>query len=164
MKKLLGAIVISSMLLLPGCNATNDANTAEEVIATTLSIAQAEEPVLPPADAAILTPWVNLGVTLNGQLKTCIGLSGTSKSKFATCFQTFASGLLSTQELAQLRILSPGSQSKVQLYVTAIITAIGVIVALTTPQIAAQPTTQADLQSFAKEHGYARELAYARGQ
>lgn len=158
MKKLLGAIVLSSMFLLPGCNATSDANTIENIVSTTLAIAQAEEPVLPPADSAILTPWVNLGITLNGQLKTCIAANTSGKkAQFATCFNTFASGLLSTQELASLRVLSPASQNKVQLYVTAIVTAVNIIVNVVLPQIAQEPTSHKDLVAFAREHNLPSE-------
>jgi len=143
---------------LTACNQTpaQTADRVEVVVQGVLQIAQAEESALPPADAAILKPWVDLGNTLNSQLGSCIAASGSSSSKLATCFNAFASGLLSPQELAQLKIISPSSQNRVQLWATAIIA--GVNVALTafkaanapTPQIAATPTSARELRNFAR--------------
>src|SRR5579871_1053987 len=93
-----------------GCNAADAARRAQSVIAAVLQIAQAEEPVLPPTDAAIVAPWVTLGVTLDGQLETCLATAitnGSKKSAFLACFNTFSQGLLGPTELAQLRVLSP---------------------------------------------------------
>ena len=103
------------------CNALATAQNFSNVLGGIIAVAQADIPALPPADGAILTTWTNLGVSLDGQLNTCIGALGNSgkTAQFLGCFNAFASGLLNPTELAQLRIVSAGSQSKVQLYVTA---------------------------------------------
>lgn len=143
MKKLLVSLVIVPVLLLSGCNAYQTAQRFETVLAGIISIAQAEEGALPPADAAIVKQWTDLGVTLDSQLNACIMVAGQHGGKgatFAGCFNTFASGLASPAELAQLRVLSPGAQKKAQLYVTAAI--LGVNAALTAFKVAEQPVPQ----------------------
>lgn len=120
-----------------GCNASATASRAQAVVAGILAIAQADVPVLEQGgtisatDAPIVNAYLALGVTLNGQLATCISSAVTAGSKsaaFLACFQTFTNGLLSPAELAQLRLLSPRAQSQTVLWVTAI--ALGVNVAL----------------------------------
>ena len=128
--------LLSVCLVGVGCNAQSDATKTANVLQGLLNIAQAEEPVLPPADATILTSWVGLGNTLEGELNTCIAAT-TAKGALLNCFNAFAGGLLSPAELAQLRILSPTTQAKVQLYATAVIIALNV--AVTSLGGAAQP-------------------------
>ena len=159
--KIFLGLLLAGVLTTSGCNATQDAQQAEAVITSIVSIAQSEEAVLPPADAAILTPWANLGATLDGQLKTCItsaSAAGGKKAAFLACFNTFSQGLLSSAELAQLRIVSPASQAKVQLIVTALST--GLNVAITAmggtptppPQVAARQPTPGELVAFARQN------------
>ena len=162
MKKLV--LILPVLCLLIGCNALQRAQDFSKAIAGVLSIAQAEIPALPSSDGMILNQWVNLGNTLEGQLNTCINAASGSGS-FAMCFNTFAAGLLSPTELAQLKILSAGSQSKVQLYATAII--LGVNAALDffgstaqpAPVIAAVQPTQ---QELAVLRGAVFRTAFAR--
>lgn len=129
MKKL--ATLALCTIFLAGCSAQQSATDFANVLGSILNIAKAEEPALPPNDAAVITPWVNVGMTLEGQLQSCIVGAGPSgkKAAFVGCFNTFASGLVNPTELAQLRVVSAGSQSKVQLWATAVI--IGVNAALT---------------------------------
>jgi len=138
------------------CNAQQTALKAQAVVSATLKVAAAEETLVPTADQAAFTSWISLGNTLNGQLATCItnvsGLVGKS-AKFASCFTTFASGLLSSAELAQLRLLSAGTQAKVQLYVTAIVTGIDIVVALQTPAVAQTQPTPASLHALCLREG-----------
>jgi len=156
-----GSLVI---LLLPavGCNVATAAQDFADVITGILNIAKAEVPALPPADGAIVAQWTTLGTTLDGQLQSCITdatTAGGKKAAFLACFNTFAAGIASPAELAQLRVLSAGSLSKVQLWVTAIV--LGVNAALTsfggtaaaTPQIAAEPTSHQDLVALARQVG-----------
>jgi hypothetical protein len=142
-----------------GCNATTTAQDFANVITGILNIARAEIPALPPADGAIVAQWTTLGTTLEGQLQTCITsatAAGGKKAAFLVCFNTFAAGIASPTELAQLRVLSAGSQSKVQLWVTAIV--LGVNAALTsfggtpaaTPQVAAEPPSHQELATLAQ--------------
>jgi hypothetical protein len=157
--------VLSVALLFGGCTQSSQqqAQDFSNVVGTVLSIAQADAGVVPAQDQAVYTSFVNLGITLHTQLNTCISASGASgaKATFLACFNTFAGGLISPAELAQLRLLSAGTQSKAQLIVTAIIT--GVDIALTafggtpapTPAISATPTTAAELHDFAIRAGYA---------
>ena len=159
--KRLAAVGSSVILLLSavGCNATTAAQDFANVITGILNIAKAEIPALPPADGAIVTEWTTLGTTLDGQLQSCITAATTAGGKkpaFLACFNTFAGGIASPAELAQLRVLSPGSQSKVQLWVTAII--LGVNAALTsfggapaaTPTVAGVQPTHAELAQLAR--------------
>ena len=124
MKNILAVCVLSIMLTLSGCSAQQTAQNISNVVGGILSIAQQEEQALPSADVAVMTPWVTLGISLNAQTNTCIAAAGNTKAKLATCLTTFVGGLLSPQELAQLRILSPATQKKVQLYATAALIAI----------------------------------------
>lgn len=157
----LAAVGSFVILLLPavGCNATTAAQDFANVITGILNIAKAEIPALPPADGAIVAQWTTLGTTLDGQLQTCIAsatAAGGKKAAFLGCFNTFAAGIASPAELAQLHVLSAASQSKVQLWVTAIV--LGVNAALTsfggtaaaTPQIAAEPASHQDLLALAR--------------
>lgn len=140
---------LAVLLVAGGCNSQQAAQNFSNVIVGILNVAQAEEPVLSAKDAAIITPWIALGQTLDAQLNACISGAGASgkKAAFVGCFNNFASGLLNPTELAQLKVLDSGSQSKVQLWATAVI--IGVNAALTNfggtaqpmPTIAAPPTT-----------------------
>ena len=154
------AVVVA--VLSAGCNVAQDAERAQSVISAVLQIAQAEEPALPPADAAILAQWVHLGITLNAQLTTCVSAAasnGNKKSAFLACFNSFSQGLLQPAELAQLRVLSPASERKVQLYVTAIAVGLNVAIPLLggTPEpapaiSAVQPSPQ-ELAAFAHRIG-----------
>lgn len=123
------AAVVLVCFGLSACNGLQTATRAQGIITAVLNVAAAEEPSVPAADQAAFTNWVNLGKTLDGQLSACItnvgGVTGKG-AKFSVCFNTFASGLLSSSELAQLRVLSPGSTSKVQAVVTAIVTGVNV--------------------------------------
>jgi len=124
-----------------------------------ISIAQAEVPVLPPADSAILKQWTDLGVTLDAQLRGCIAGNTSGKAAtFLVCFNSFAAGIASPAEMAQLRILSKGSQSKVQLYVTATVLGVNAAIvafkgtATPVPQVGtATPATSAELHDLARQ-------------
>ncbi len=148
------------VVLFAGCNPAITAQDFANVIAGILNIAKAEVPALPADDAAIVAQWTTLGTTLEGQLQTCINsatTAGGKKAAFLACFSAFAGGIVNPSELAQLRILTSGSQAKVQLWVTAII--LGVNAALTalggtpaaTPQVAAQPSSHQDIVALARQ-------------
>ena len=150
------------LLVTAGCNATTTAQDFANVITGILNVAKAEISALPPADVAIVTQWTTLGTTLDAQLQICITnatAAGGRKAAFLACFNTFAAGIASPAEFAQLRVLSAGSQSKVQLWVTAII--LGVNAALTsfggtaaaTPQVAAEPASRPELIALARRVG-----------
>lgn len=166
----LSAIVSPTILLLlsAGCNPTTTAQDFANVITGILNIAKAEIPALPPADGAIVSQWTTLGTTLDGQLRSCVTAAtaaGGKKSAFLACFNTFTQGLLSTTELAQLRVISSASQSKVQLWVTAV--SLGVNAALTAfggaaqpaPQVSAEQPTRAALEAFARANNLPVSLA-----
>lgn len=163
MKKFLAVAVLAIFgFTVVGCSALQKAQDASKVIGAILAVAQAEEPVIPAADQAIYTGFVNLGISLQGQLNTCIaGVSGVSKSSaFLGCFNTFASGLATPSELAQLRVLSSGSVSKVQLYLAGIIAGVNVAVdsfggsTVAVPTVAPAPATAAQLQQLRAQIGY----------
>jgi hypothetical protein len=105
---------------LAGCTALQYAQDASKGITIVLDIAKAEQGLVPAADQVGYSGFVSLAQSLDSQLKTCITAGGTTAA-LATCFNTFASGLASSAELAQLRILSPATQAKVQKYLTGVI-------------------------------------------
>lgn len=145
MRIFLAICLIAISLTMTGCSAQQTAQDVSNIVGGILNIAQQEEQALPPQDVAVMTPWVTLGLSLKGQADTCIAAAGNTKAKLASCLTAFIGGLLSPTELAQLRILSPATQKKVQLYATAALIAING--ALTnwgqTPQ--ANPTISAEL-------------------
>lgn len=159
----IAVLVLVSCIGLTSCNSQADAQNAQRIIYAVLRTAQVEEPAVPAADQAAYTKFVNLGLSLASQLSTCISnVSGFTRkgAKFASCFNTFASGLLAPGELAQLRLLSPATQAKVQLYVTAAVAGINVIVSFAQPQIASEPVSTVALHALGRRLGLAdRELA-----
>ena len=124
MRTFLAVCLLSVTLSMAGCTAQQTAQDVSNVVGGILNIAQQEEQALPAADVAVMTPWVTLGLSLKAQADTCIAAAGNTKAKLATCLTAFVGGLLSPTELAQLRILSPATQKKVQLYATAALIAI----------------------------------------
>lgn len=132
MKPLL-VVVLSLSLLGAGCSSTTVAQRAQTAIALAVSIAQAEEQLVPAADQPAYNSFVALAQSLDVQLGTCLsnvgGLAMNKSAKFLSCFNTFASALLSPAELAQLRLLSPGVQDKVKIYAAAIVAGVNIAVA-----------------------------------
>jgi hypothetical protein len=165
LKAVIASLLFVGIVAVAGCNATADAQHFESVLNGIIQIAQAEVPALPPADGAILKQWTDLGVTLDAQLRGCIaGNTGGKTATFLACFNSFAAGIASPAELAQLRILSPASQSKVQLYVTAAI--LGVNAALVAFKGTAAPVPQvgsAPAPSNAELRGLAKQLNVSYG-
>jgi hypothetical protein len=165
MKKLILPLALS-LVLLTGCNGLQTAQRAQSAIQVALNIAAVEENLVPVQDQAIYKNFVTLGNTLNGQLGTCItnvgGIMGKG-AKFASCFNTFAQGVLSPTELAQLRLLSPATQARIQLYVTAVVAGVNIAIAAfggtpaTTPVIGSAPSTS-ELQGV--EHRMAIAAGY----
>jgi hypothetical protein len=149
-------VVVLCVASVVGCNGQQDAIKAQGIIAAVFKVAVAEEAVVPPADQAAFTNWVSLGQTLNAQLAVCIsnvsGIMGTG-AKFASCFTTFTSGLLAPAELAQLRILSPSTQQRVQLYVTAVVAGVNIVVAFIAPTITPTPTPTSQLRGLGHQIG-----------
>lgn len=147
--KLFLAPILCLALLTGGCNGQSLATKAQAAISAALTIAQVEESVVPVQDQKIYTNFVNLGITLDTQLGTCItnvsGIMGKS-AKFLSCFNTFAQGLLSPTELAELRILSGPTQNKVELYISAVVAGVNTAVAffggtnIPVPTVGAPPT------------------------
>lgn len=131
MKRTRLAIATLLCISLMGCNNQSIALKSENVLTAVIQVAKAEEPVIPAQDQAIYTNFVNLAMTLDNQLAVCLNGLGTmtKASTFAQCFNAFATGLLSPTELQQLRLLSPGTQNKVILYVTGAVAAINVALA-----------------------------------
>jgi hypothetical protein len=138
---------------LSGCQQQPKVVAALNVVGQILTLAQDDLPtlqvtgVLTAADVTNFGNWLAAGQTLLGQAQGCVnglGTGGTAKS-LAACVNTFATGLLSPAEQAQLRIISPGAQKKVTLYVTAVVLAVNftaqIIAAtqVTTPTVGTTP-------------------------
>jgi hypothetical protein len=157
------AVPVLLALSCVGCSqsAYTTATKFQVVIAGILNIVQADVPALPAADQPIASQWLATGQTLDTQLASCITAGGTNGNvaTFGACFNVFAAGLTSPAELAQLRILSPASQAKVELWATAAILAVNgalTIYQLAThpqPQIAADPPSHHDLVALAHRVG-----------
>jgi hypothetical protein len=131
MKNILLSVLLCFCLVTIGCNAQTTANVAESAITVALNIASAELPAIPLADQASYAGFISGAQNINGQLGVCIEhASGvmSKASKFLVCFNAFAAGLVSPAELAQLHVLSPATQQKVQIYVTAVVTAVNIAV------------------------------------
>ena len=159
-KLLVAVLAITLPFGMVGCSAYTVATHASAVIGAILQVAAAEEVVVPVADQAAYTSFVNLGQSLNTQLNSCIASanSGLTKSgKFLACFNGFAQGLSSPAELAQLRLLSAGTQSKVQLYIVGIVTGVNVAIAAfggtqaTAPTVSEAMPTPNQLQELAAQ-------------
>lgn len=156
-KAFLGFFLAVTLVFAQGCNGLQEAQRVENVLAGLITLAQSEVSVVPPQDKAIFQNYIALAGTLDGQLKACIsgvsGVTGQSK-KFLACFNAFATGLTSPAELAQLRLLSPSAQNRVQLYVTAVITGVNVALsyfggsAATPPTVSTTPPTSAELHDL----------------
>lgn len=153
------------------CNGYDAAVRVSNVIAAILQVASAETAAIPAADQAAYTNFVTLGQTLEGQLQKCIAAadSGMKKSgKYLACFNGFATGLNSPAEMAQLRILAPDTQKKVQLYLTAITVAVNTAVAAfggtqSAPPSITQSPSKADLEQLRLDaHLDARLMQYAQ--
>jgi hypothetical protein len=145
-------------LLLTGCNAQQTALSVSNVITGILNIVQAEIPQLPATDQAGVQGFITLGQNLNAQAISCEMAAGGTKTKLATCLTTFASGLLSPAEMAQLRILSAAAQRDVTIGAGAAIIAINGIMTqwgqpvLPTPVIGtAAPATTVELYAIEKQ-------------
>jgi hypothetical protein len=147
-------------LCLSGCSAQSVATRSEDVITAVINVAAAEVAVVPVQDQAAYSGFVNAAKTLDNQLAVCVGgLGSMSKpAPFAACFNAFAQGLLSPAELSQLRILSPATQAKVQLYVTGILAGVNVVLALVNssvpPPAIGAPASAAELQQLRTQIGY----------
>lgn len=159
-KNILVVGLLCVLSFMTACNGYSVATTAQKVIGAVLQVAVAEEPAIPPADQPAYTSFVGLAQTLDSQLGTCINTanSGMSKSaKFLACFNAFAAGLNTPGELAALRVTSPSTQSKAELYIVAVITGVNVAVAAfggtpaTAPTVAAVQPSQDDLRSLAAQ-------------
>lgn len=132
MKSKLLAIALSVALVFPlaGCSSLQKAQKVSAVIEAVVEVAKAETSVVPAADQVAYTSFVTLTDALHTQLDACINSANgmTKGAKFLACFNGFAAGLNSPAELAQLRVLSQGSQRKVQLYLVGIIAGVNVAV------------------------------------
>ena len=123
--------VLVALVALVGCKEQPKIVVALGVVGNVFTLAQDDLPslqvagVLTAADVKAFGNWLTAGQTLLAQGQTCVnglGASG-SASALAACVNAFATGLLSPAEQANLRIISPGAQKKVTLYVTAIVLA-----------------------------------------
>lgn len=160
MKQVFLAVILSCSLTLSGCNYQQDAQKTANVIAAVIAVAKAEAQVVPPADQAAYNNFIAALSTLDGQLNTCIaGASSSRKATFLNCFNTFATGLTTPAELAQLRIVDKGVQGKVVLYVVGIVAGVNVALSFfggtaVTPPTAGPAPTSSELRELANQIGY----------
>src|ERR1700674_5578245 len=102
MKRTFLAVVLAVTLGMAGCGAYDTAVRVSNVVGAVLAVAQAETSQVPVADQSAFTGFVALGLTLNGQLKTCLAAANgalPTNGKFLACFNNFTTGLASPAEL-----------------------------------------------------------------
>jgi len=143
MRKLLLLVPLLFLVPLSGCNKTADVNAALSVTQQVIVLAQDDLPALQAAgvltagDVTAAGNWLATANTLVTQGESCVNTSGGTTSKIVACVNTIGTGLLSPAEQADLRIISPGAQKKVTLYVTAVILGVNgaaaIVKGLTTP-------------------------------
>ena len=138
-----------------GCNKTQDVLTAIGVTQNVILLAQDDLPslqaagILTASDATNFGNWLSGATLILSQGKTCVSGAGGTTSKIAGCVTAIGTGLTSPAELADLRIISPGAQKKVTLYVTAVILAadftaqIVNAIQATTPPVGTAPSADA---------------------
>jgi dihydroorotate dehydrogenase len=128
-----GILICLVAFVMSGCSGYQKAVGAYTVIESVLALAQAELPNLPPADQPIAQGFISAAGNMNNQYKSCIDNAQSSKmstkGKFVACLNLCATALNDPKELAALRFLSPTTQRKVQLYITAIQTGLNVVLA-----------------------------------
>ena len=158
--KTVGMLVVVALLAfgVAGCKQQPKVVAALNVVGQLFTITHDDLPALQVAgiltapDVTAADNWISAGQTLLGQAQTCVGNlgQGGSGSQLATCVSAFATGLVSPQEQAQLRIISPQAQKKVTLYVTAVVLAVNFAaqivnaIQVQTPPVGSAPS--ADIQ------------------
>lgn len=154
------ALVLCGTTFLSGCSATTEAQKIQSVVDGIVHIIAVDVPALPPQDASVAQPWTALLVSLDSQLDSCVAnatTSGGKKATFLACFNSFAAGVENPQELAQLRIMSPASQTKVEIWATAVILAVNTALtdwgsaAQPTPVVTSAPVANVDLYNLEQE-------------
>ena len=124
------AVVVLLAMSCVGCNPTQSVETALGVVGNVISLAQDDLPslqvagVLTAGDVTAAGNWLTGASTLVGQGETCVNVAGGTTAKISACVSAIGAGLLSPTEQANLRIISPGAQKKVTLYVTAVVLAV----------------------------------------
>src|SRR6202453_3537281 len=124
-------IAVLFVLGLAGCSTYNSLTSALNVVGQVISLAQADLPALEsagtltPGDATSFGDWLNGASLLLAQTNSCVATVGSkgTKASFVPCITAFGTGLLSPAEMADLRIISPGAQKQVAIYVTAVVLA-----------------------------------------
>lgn len=156
------SIVLSISIALSGCNYQQDAQRTANVIAAVIAVAKVEAQVVPVADQVAYNNFLAALTTIDGQLNTCVaaakGMGATRKSTFLACFNTFATGLTTPAELAQLRILDKGVQGKVALYVVGIVAGVNVALSFfggpaVAPPVAGPVPTAGELRDLCHQVG-----------
>ncbi|MGH9734666.1 MAG: hypothetical protein ACRD8A_08770 [Candidatus Acidiferrales bacterium] len=149
MRKAALAAVMAVCFGFAGCSAYQAAQRAHDVVAAVVAVAQADLPSLQAAgvfstsDATAVGNYLSLTTMLDGQYQTCINTANSAtlnkKGKFVTCLDTFAQGLSDPKELAQLRVMRPGAQQQVQLWITAASIGVSSVIAALGGQAVASP-------------------------
>lgn len=155
--KLFKFLAVSLLALsMIGCSALEKATLASNLIGDVLTVAEAEKSSV---NNTSFDNFVDLGNTLQEQLNGCIsGVSSSKAGSFLACFNSFASGLTSSTELAQLRVSDAATQHSAQIIITAIITGVNVGVktfsgTLVTTPVVGTPATAAELNAVRAQLG-----------
>src|SRR6266404_2639504 len=118
------AIVLALSLSMTACNAYQTAETAYHVIEAIAGVVEADLPSLQaaglfsPQEGQVISGYLSLVKRLNDQYGSCVAnvqsAMLSTKGKYLACANVFSAGLLDPNELAQLRVISPRAQQKVQ--------------------------------------------------
>jgi hypothetical protein len=140
MIKKLGIFAACALLALSlgGCSTQSKVSADLAIIGTVIGLAQSDIPSLVSAgklsasDGTALGDYLGGADALLGQAQVCVNTlgSGGKAVDLLSCVNDFGVGLLSPSEQADLRLISPAAQSQVTIYVTAIVLADNVAIAL----------------------------------
>lgn len=155
MRKFLPILFVVS-LGLSGCGTpANVAQTAVNVIQGILNVAKAEQPLMPVGDQVAYGNYITAVQTANSTLAMCnasiSSVTLNASSKFLACFNSFAKVISDPATLAQLRIISAGSQGKAESIITGVVVAVNAAVTyfggatVPTPAVAAEETTNSPI-------------------
>jgi hypothetical protein len=137
-------LLVSSLFC--GCNKTQDVLNALGITQQVITIAQDDLPglqaagILTQSDVTAAGNWLAGAGTLVTQAEGCVNTAGGTTAKLAACVNAIGQGLLSPAEQADLRIISPGAQKKVTLYVTAVILGVNAVAVIVNGLATPTPT------------------------
>jgi hypothetical protein len=148
-------LCLSMIPFTAGCNATDyqKAKNATAIINAIFVLAKTDLPalettgIIPLPVQPIVSAFLDLGIASVASTNTCLDASQATPnnaSVFLACYMAFSAQIKNSPELAALKILSPTAMAQVEIWITALDTAVtSIVLALggTAPVITAPATT-----------------------